>query len=86
MEWQPVGQGSGGFALEEFRRAARLAERPEKPQRIKKLRRKRRRFPENVAEAVTRRSRGGPMSRGELYAYFKRTGRLGIFWSLYPQG
>ena len=41
-------------------------------------------LPYSTNKAVTRRRRAGAMSRGELYAYFKRIGRLSVFWSLYP--
>jgi hypothetical protein len=85
IEWRPVGQGGGLLVLGEFRLAAKQAARRVKPQKIKKLLRKRGRFPENAVQAITKRSRGGPMSRGELYAYFERIGKLGVFFSLYPQ-
>lgn len=32
------------------------------------------------------RSRGGPMSRGELYEYYKRIGRLEMFFALFGDG
>jgi hypothetical protein len=28
----------------------------------------------------------GPMTRGELYAYYKRNGMLAVFFALFPGG
>jgi len=63
--------------------AGRLQDQPRQFRRSARAIVRRRQRPAPVP-APQRSTRAGPSSRGELYEYYKRAGKLDIFFALFP--